>query len=663
MTETTRAENASSEEPHAPMPRAHMTPRYLLLIAVAWVVFHLIAAGSGMIGSHVLRSVHLCGAIVLTVLFQPLRPALRAADWAVIATAVSAGSYLVVHSDAILMSNWFLNPSVERALSGALFLALMECIRRALGWVFVWLVLAFLAYAIFGPYIPGVLGHRGLTADRLLFSFFLGAQGVTGMLVGISASVVALFLIFGELLNTSGAGQTFLNIALRIGGRLRGGAGMVAVIGSAFMGMINGSAVANVASTGVLTIPLMRRLGFSRNLSGAIESVASTGGQFMPPIMGPGAFLMAELLGISYLDVAAAALIPSTLFYIGLLFAVWLFAGKKGLQPIPVEMIPSRRIAYAPKAVLVLIVPIGVLVGLVIARFTVQYAVLWAIVIALLLFVAAQLSTVHEKGGGRLVVATIGRGIGKMSDQAARNVAYVGMIIAAAQLIVAIINLTGLGVTLSQIIVTLGQDMLVLSLILTMMVAILLGMGMPTPAAYAVAAAVLGPPLGRLGLELLEAHLFIYYFACLAAITPPVAAAVFAATAISRGQVLPTAGFAILLSLSLYLVPYLFVQNPVLLMQGAAANTVVAFVTGAIGVGLLTVSTVGYFETPISLAVRGVCFVAAMALLIPGALTDLAGFVIFAALLILHVRSRQSATSDAPVTKIAERSSGSVRRD
>ena len=643
MTETTQAKPAPGAEPRTPMPRALLEPRYLLPIAVAWVVFHLVAAGSGLIGSHVLRSVHLCGAIVLTVIFQPLQSTLRVVDGIIIATAIAASAYLVVNSDNILMSNWFLNPPVERALSAALFLALLECIRRALGWVFVGMVLTFLAYAVFGPYIPGVLGHRGLTADRLLFSFYLGSQGVTGMLVGISASVVALFLIFGELLNTSGAGQTFLNIALRIGGRLRGGAGMVAVIGSAFMGMINGSAVANVASTGVLTIPLMRRLGFSRNLSGAIESVASTGGQFMPPIMGPGAFLMAELLGISYLDVATAALIPSTLFYVGLLFAVWLFAGKTGLQPIPAEMIPSRRVAYAPKAVLVLILPIGVLVGLVIARFTVQYAVLWAIVLALLLFIFGKLSVLRDKSEVRPVVANIARGFGKMSDQAARNVAYVGMIIAAAQIVVSIINLTGLGVTLSQIIVTLGQDMFVLSLILTMVVAILLGMGMPTPAAYAVGAAVLGPPLGRLGLELIEAHLFIYYFACLAAITPPVAAAVFAATAISRGKVLPTAGFAILLSLSLYLVPYLFVQNPVLLMQGSAGSIALAFATGAIGVGLLTVFTVGHFVAPVPLLWRGVCLVAALALLLPGTLTDVIGAVVFAGLLTLHLRTRQSA--------------------
>ena len=538
---------ASGDRPPRILPA-----RVLLGIAIAWVLFHLAAAGFGLVGSHVLRSVHLGGAIILTLCFQPLPRPWRWVDLLIIAVVAVATLYLVVRSDAILLSNWFTYLWPERILGALMFASLIEGVRRALGWGFVALIAVFVGYAVLGPYIPGAFGHRGLSFDRLIFSFYLGSQGASGMLIGISASIVALFLIFGEILNASGAGNTFINIALRIGGSFRGGAGMVAVIGSAFMGMINGSAVANVASTGVLTIPLMRRLGFSRNLAGAIEAVASTGGQFMPPIMGPGAFLMAELLGISYLDVAVAALIPSTLFYIGLLLAVWLFAGKNELQPIPADMIPSRAVAYAPLAMLALLLPIGTLVGLVIARFTVQYAVLFAILIAVALFVVQAVLrrkeswADSEKNGPTWQLA-------RALDLSARNIAYVGMIIAAAQIIVAVINLTGLGVTLSQIIVSLGQSNLILSLVLTMGVAILLGMGMPTPAAYAVAAAVLGPPLARLGLEMLPAHLFIYYFACLAAITPPVASAVFAACAISRGSVIPTAGHAILLSLSLFL--------------------------------------------------------------------------------------------------------------
>lgn len=610
--------------------------RILLGLAVAWVLFHLAAAGFGIVGSHVLRSVHLGGAIILTLCFQPLVRRWRWIDVRIITGVTAATLYLVVRSDAILLSNWFTYLWPERILGAIMFAALVEGVRRALGWGFVALIAIFVGYAMLGPWIPGTFGHRGLSFDRLIFSFYLGSQGVTGMLIAISASIVALFLIFGEILNASGAGNTFINIALRVGGSFRGGAGMVAVIGSAFMGMINGSAVANVASTGVLTIPLMRRLGFSRNLAGAIEAVASTGGQFMPPIMGPGAFLMAELLGISYLDVAVTALIPSTLFYIGLLLAVWLFAGKNGLKPIPADMIPGRAVAYAPLAMMALLLPIGMLVGLVIARFTVQYAVLFAIIVAAALFVVqAVLRRNQRKTDPEAVIPT--REFARAFDLSARNIAYVGMIIAAAQIIVAVINLTGLGVTLSQIIVSLGQSNLILSLVLTMGVAILLGMEMPTPAAYAVAAAVLGPPLARLGLEMLPAHLFIYYFACLAAITPPVGSAVFAACAISRGSVIPTAGHAILLSLSLFLVPFLFVTDPVLLLQGSLPAIILAVVTSMLGVATLTLATIGYLMAPIPVLPRIVLCVAALALIIPGWLTDLVGLnvagVVFALLL------------------------------
>lgn len=625
--------------------------RILLVLAIVWVLFHLAAAGFGIVGSHVLRSVHLGGAIILTLCLAPLPPRWRWVDALIIAGVSVSTLYLVIQSDAILMSNWYTYLWPERILGTVLFAALIEGVRRALGWGFVALVSVFVGYAVLGPLIPGVFGHRGLSFDRLIFSFYLGSQGVSGMLIGISASIVALFLIFGDILNASGAGNTFINIALRLGGSFRGGAGMVAVIGSAFMGMINGSAVANVASTGVLTIPLMRRLGFSRNLSGAVESVASTGGQFMPPIMGPGAFLMAELLGISYLDVAVAALIPSTLFYIGLLLAVWLLAGKQGLQAIPADMIPSRAIAYAPLAMIGLILPIGILVGMVLARFTVQYAVLFAILIAATLLVAQALVRRRSRKTDPEAVPPV-RALGLAFELSARNMAYVGMIIAAAQIIVGVINLTGLGVTLSQIIVSLGQSNLILSLVLTMGVAILLGMGMPTPAAYAVAAAVLGPPLARLGIDMLPAHLFIYYFACLAAITPPVASAVFAACAISRGSVIPTAGHAILLSLSLFLVPFLFVMDPVLLLQGSLPAILLAVVTSMLGVATLTLATIGYLTMPIPLLPRIVLGAAALAMLIPGWFSDILGLGIAGFMLVLLITGIVGKRATTPSQKL-----------
>jgi TRAP transporter 4TM/12TM fusion protein len=630
----TGADTATGEE------QVHHLSRAVLALAAIWVAIHL-GAAAGLVGSHLLRSVHIGGAILLTLVARPLPGRWRLFDAILALATIIPIAYLVIEGDRIVMANWFTYLWPERILGVALFLALMECIRRALGLAFVAMICVFIAYALFGNLIPGALGHRGLNIDRLIFSFYLGTQGVTAMLIGISASVVALFLIFGEFLNAGGAGRTFIDIALRLGGKVRGGAGLVAVIGSAFMGMISGSSVANVASTGVLTIPLMKRLGFSRNLAGSIEAVASTGGQFMPPIMGPGAFLMAELLGISYLDVAAAALIPSTLFYVGLLLAVWLLAGREGLQPVPADMIPPRRVAYAPGALVALMVPVGLLVGMVIARYTVQYAVLWALgATVLLMAVNAAVA-----GRGRPLAETA-RGFGgtmvKGIELSARNIAYIGIIIAAAQLIVAVINLTGLGATLSQIIVTLGQENLILSLVLTMIVAIMLGMGMPTPAAYAVAAAVLAPPLSRLGLETLPSHLFIYYFACLAAITPPVAAAIFAACAISGGRVMPTAGQAMRLALPLFLIPFLFISDPVLLMDADLPRVVLATATGAAGVAALTAASMGYLGGRVNPLIRVAMAAGALLLLVPGWKSDIVGLGIVAVLVGLHLRAARA---------------------
>ncbi|MBC7133003.1 MAG: TRAP transporter fused permease subunit [Roseovarius sp.] len=629
----------ASSEAEAPAPEEGpglRLPRAVLLCATVWVMFHLLAA-AGHVGSHTLRSVHVGGAILLTLAAFPLQGRWRLLDFGLAAATIAAVGYLVVEGDRIVMANWFTYPGPERILATLVFVALLESIRRTLGHAFVILICVFIAYAIWGSYIPGPLGHRGLSVDRLLFSFYLGTQGVTASLIGISASVVALFLIFGEFLKAGGAGRTFVNFALRLGGRMRGGAGLVAVIGSSFMGMISGSAVANVASTGVLTIPLMKRLGFSRGLSGAIEAVASTGGQFMPPIMGPGAFLMAELLGISYLQVAQAALIPSTLFFIGLLLAVYLLAGRQGLQPVPEDLIPSRRITYAPWALILLVLPIGILVGMVIAGYTVQYAVLWALG-AMLLLMAAGAALSERDGPVRARAGRFGRTMKNGFESSAWNIAYIAIIVAAAQMIVAVINLTGLGATLSQIIVTIGQESLILSLMLTMIAAIVLGMGMPTPAAYAVAAAVLAPPLSRLGLETLPTHLFIYYFACLAAITPPVAAAIFAACAISGGRVMPTAGQALRLALPLFLVPFLFVNDPVLLMDADMPAVILATTTGAAGVCALTAASMGFLRAPIHPLLRIGLGCGALLMLTPNWMSDVAGVLVSAAVLGLHLR-------------------------
>jgi len=635
-----------TQQNYATMPEEspdHMRGRWnriVLVAAGAWIVFHFLVAGLGWLHGFQLRAIHVGGALVLIFVWRGLSGWLRTLDVLLVGAALISAGYLVVNYDRIVTANWFTAPIWDRALGIAMFLCVVEAVRRTLGLFFILLISISLAYAVFGEYIPGRFGHGGLSLDRLIYSFYLGNQGITGMLVGISAGVVAMFLIFGEILNSFGGGTAFINVALRLGGRYRGGAGIVSVIASGFMGMINGSAVANVASTGVLTIPLMKRLNFGRNLSGAIESVASAGGQFMPPIMGPGAFLMAELLGIPYVTIAIAALVPSLLFYGGMLFNVYLYARQRNLEPIPVDMIPSRLEAYSPSALLALILPIAVLVTLVMIGYTVLFAAFVATLIALgvscAVFAAHKVRTrpniVTETSDTR----SLDTKCGGFVYSCAGSISYVAMIILSAQIVVAIINLTGLGVTLSEVVISLGTENIVLSLILTMVLCIVLGMGMPTPAAYAVAAAVLATPLTRLGFDVLPTHLFLYYFACLAAVTPPVAAAIFAAVAISGGSFVRTSGYAIVLALSLYLIPFLFLMNPVLILDGELLEIVLAVLTAAVGVGLLSIASVGWWGWPVHPLVRMSLGMAALALLLPGGWTDVVGITI--ALTILSVR-------------------------
>lgn len=637
-------------------------------LAIAWVVFHIVMAGLGMLPNYQQRAVHLGGALFFVFLLYQGRtstPRLRLGIDLVlaIASAVILG-YVFVNYETIVVSTWFGNEAIEKAMGVMLLILILEAVRRTLGWMFVGLILFFFAYAHFGYLIPGDLGHRGIPINRLIYTFYMGDSGVLGTLMGVSATVVTLFLIFGALLNTSGAGDTFIRIAMRIGGRMRGGAGIVAVVGSAFMGMINGSTVANVTSTGVLTIPLMKRLGFKKNIAGAIEAVASTGGQIMPPIMGPGAFLMAELLGIPYLAVASAALVPSLLFFVALLLCVYLMALRYDLQPLPAHMIPSWRQACPPMAAISLLVPVVILLAFILLNYTIQIAVFWSVLsilgmmvlttvvqrrpvqqpsLALKGDIAAESPGFHvhpvepiEEPSITIRLRTLARKTSNGLYDAALSVVYIAMIIVAAQIMVSVINLTGLGVTFAQIILDIGGQYVILSLLLTMMLAIILGMGMPTPAAYAVGAAVLAPPLVGLGFDILPAHLFLYFFASISAITPPVAAGVFAAIAISGGTYMGTARYSLILACSLFIIPFMFILNPVLILEGSWQEIIPAVISAAIGVGFLSVAVIGYFRGTMGPVSRCVLGIGAFAMVVPGGTSDLVGFLFALLAMAMH---------------------------
>lgn len=653
-------------------------------LALAWILFHIVTAGVGTLPNYQQRAVHLGGALFFVFLLYQGRsraPRLQLAliDIPCALICLALMGYVFVNYDVIVMSSWYINEALEKTLGVILFVLLLEAIRRTLGWFFVGLIIFFCAYAYFGPYIPGALGHRGLSLDRMIYVFYMGNNGILGTLMGISATVVTLFLILGALLNASGAGDSFIRIAMRIGGRMRGGAGIVAVIGSAFMGMINGSTVANVTSTGVLTIPLMRRLGFSRNQAGSIEAVASTGGQIMPPIMGPGAFLMAELLGIAYLDVAKAALVPSLLFFFALLLGVYLMARRYQLEALPAELIPSRREAFEPLAIATLLVPISVLLFFILQRYTIQTAVFWSLlsIVNMMVLTAlfrqsssesaaiertrkvAGIETGNETPASSEVPHGVANRSTKVTDRladvtkvtysglynAAVSVTYIAMIIAAAQIMVSVINLTGVGVMLSQVILSVGGDYLLVSLLLTMALAVILGMGMPTPAAYAVAAAVLAPPLLNLGFDRLPSHLFLYFFASVSAITPPVAAGIFAAIAISGGTFFGTARYALILACSLYILPFMFILNPELTLDGDPLSISLAVFSAIIGIGCLTAAVIGYIGRPISLLLRIVIGFGGVVMVIPGLTWSLLGVIFLLVGMALYYFSTLSSVS------------------
>lgn len=633
----------------SPTARRNLRRPVRLVIAtftVVWVCFHIYTAGFGSLSGLQLRAIHVGGALLLVFVFYPVKGRVIGVvlDTLLAVLAVVAVGYVFVGADRIEVTNFFANRGLEMFLGIAFGFVILEAIRRTIGWFFVGFIVLLVGYGLFGAYVPGLFGHAGIPLDRMVYTLYLGPEGIWGNLVRISATLISIFVIFGAVLEFTGGGKTFMRMAVLAAGRFRGGAAQVSAVSSAFLGMINGSAVANVAATGSFTIPLMKRLGYGRNLAGGVESAASTGGQFMPPVMGPGAFLLAELVGVSYLAVVEAALLPSTLYFAGLLFGIYLFARRRSLRAVPAELRPSVRETFAIYDLIVLLVPVGILVWLIVRQLPPQTAAFWAIT-AMLGFAALRLTSGGLRGIGSRATTTA-RELAVALERGGKALSFVAVIVLAGQFVVAIVNTTGLGVKLSQLVISVGQDSLLPALVLAMLVAIILGMGMPTPAAYALAAAVLAAPLTTLGVEPLTAHLFLYYFACYAAITPPVGPAVYVAVAMSGGKFLRTAIASLSLSVSLLLVPFAFVMEPALLLDGSPLTVVVTFVSALIGVLLLSVACVGFLRTRLGPPARLLVGISAVALVVPGWHSDVVGLALAAATLLLASRTRGGSTAE-----------------
>jgi len=505
------------------------------------------------------------------------------------------------------------------AIAGVL--AILELTRRLAGLALVVIAGIFVAYSFLGPWLPGFLEHRGYAPKRF-FTYIFTDQGILGPTTAISSTYIILFVTFAAFLQASRVGEYFVNFAFAGAGHARGGPAKVAIFASGLMGMINGTSAGNVVSTGSLTIPLMKKVGYRPQTAAAIEAAASSGGQIMPPIMGAGAFIMAEITGIPYLEIVWAALIPAVLYFASVYFNVDLEAIKTGMKGLPRDELPefSKLLKRA-----YLFLPIIVLLY---ALFS-GYSVIRAGTLAMITAAVVSWLTPHAMGVRAFLYAF---------ELAARMVLQLVAVCAAAGIIVGVIALTGIGTRFSALLLALADQSQLLALVFAMLVSIILGMGMPTTAAYAVAASVMAPGLINLGIAPLTAHFFIFYFAVMSAITPPVALAAYAGAALARSDPMKTSVESFTIGLAAFVVPFMFFYSPALLMQGSWTAILQVFVTASAGIYLLSASVEGWFFGRTNLVVRALVFVAALMMIKGGWLTDGIGFAIAAALYLIQRR-------------------------
>lgn len=421
---------------------------------------------------------------------------------------VAATAYTILNVEPFALRGGVAQP-LDYIFGAITMLMVLEACRRVVGKGLLILAIIFLLYALFGNYLPGVFAHRGYTLERVIYQMYLTGQGIYGIPIVISATYLVVFIILGAMLEKSGLGKLFNDVALAVGGMLTGGPAKVAVIGSALMGTISGSAATNVATTGAFTIPLMKRVGYKPQFAGATEAAASTGGQIMPPIMGTVAFIMAEYLGVSYLSIAAAAIIPAMLYFAGVFFQIDLRARRTGLRGLTKEELPDVKATVLRYGQMVL--PIFVLLYFLMNHYTPIYAAFYAIISCWVLSFFRKETRIGPKA------------LVEMSVNAARSTLSVAVAMATAGFIVAVLSMTGVGVILADNIVLLSNGVLFIALLLTMVVSIILGMGLPTSACYIIAASIAVPILISMQVPAFQAHFFVMYFAILSTVTPPVA--------------------------------------------------------------------------------------------------------------------------------------------
>jgi TRAP transporter 4TM/12TM fusion protein len=624
----------------ANMILATATRRTAGAIAIAMSLYHMWAIAFSPPEALIFRGTHLLFALILVYLFYPLasfsdgRRRFWWIDAVTIAASIAAIGYIFLTYQSITNRIIYIDDLNvwDKAMAVITILLVLDATRRVIGWALPITALVFLGYAIFGTNIK---------MPTLLEQMYLSTEGIFGSTLGVSAAYVIVFVLFGSFMEKSGTGKLFMDFALAITGQSAGGPGKVSVVSSSLFGTISGSAVANVMVDGPMTIPLMKRSGFRPAFAAGVEATASTGGQIMPPIMGAAAFVMAEYLAVSYFQVTVWAWIPALLFYVAVFAAVHFEAKRVGLLGVPRSELPRLGAVMRERGHL--FIPIFIVLGGMVLSYSAPLCALAGAISCLP--VALMRKSTRQDIRWKTILEALEGG--------ARDALSVAMACACAGIVIGVISLTGLGITFTQAVVALSQNSLMLALLLTAVAGIVLGMGMPTTPAYIVMVSLLVPALIKLGVVVPAAHMFALYFAVLSAITPPVALAVFAAAGLAKANMWHSGWEAVRIGAAGFIVPFMFVYDPALLAIGGWTAVVPAVCTAAVGCITLAAGLFGYLARPCSLWQRLALIVAALLMIKPGWITDIAGFGLLAAVLAIQLLFDQRQVKPAEGTESA----------
>lgn len=599
---------------------------FITIVAILMSAFHLFTAWHGTLLAMKQRSLHLIFAFTLGFALYPgfkksSKDKIDITDWLLIILSVGVWGYIFFNVEAIALKGGQMS-TTDMVLGVLAVLLTLEVTRRVVGPELPIVTIVFLLFAYFGRHMPGIFAHRGFNVTRIVSHMYMTTEGIMGTPLGVSSTFVFMFILFGSFLDKTGVGEFFIDFAYALTGSTRSGPAMTSVLSSGLMGSISGSSVANTVTTGAFTIPLMKSVGYKPHYAGAVEATASTGGQIMPPVMGAAAFIMADFTGFPYISIVKAAIIPAVLYYIAVGTMVHLEACKLGLKGMPRESLPKVSSILRKQGYLTL--PLIAIIFMLVKQYPPTMAALTGIVIGVIVAMTVSLIKKDNSFTPKDILGAMEAG--------AKGAVGVACACACAGMIVGVVTLTGFGLKIAEVIVQIAQGRLIPTLLLTMISSIILGMGLPTTAKYIVLATMAVPAITKLGVNLMSAHLFILYFGVVADVTPPVALAAYAGAGIAGANSMKTGFQAFKLAIGAFIIPYIFVINPHLIMIDSIAGTTVNWLpitaalptiaTALIGTICLAGTVESYLFGNLRIWQRIILLLAAFALLDPKLLTD-----------------------------------------